>query len=351
MRGGAVHILTCETHTVAPGPGPESRAAALGREPAIQMSPNTSYLRSLAAYAPEPRLVRANACIGYKWDGFFTKAKAILAYLASGRAAPHDLVLFSDSDVLWNAPVPVAEVHRRFEAALEDNGPSCRVVFQAEAWCVSPWREANGAVHLSCAEDVGAGYAERGFGLDPLCHGLLNSGGVIGRAVDLEPVYRQWTAPAAEWPPLPTSHPRRRAGPNEQGPASCALEAGGDQCLAAHLLLRSNGTVGVDVRERIFATAAVALWRNGSRTPTPMKYPWPSRSGRVSCGSAPSMRCGGSSSLQWQRSAESGVLERPRWYQELCNLASAGPLVIHFNGPVKHLAKDAFGKLIGLGLV
>ena len=315
------------------------------------MSLNTSYLRSLAAFASEPRFVRANACLGYKWEGFFTKARAILAYLASGRAAPHDLVLFSDSDVVFNAPVAVAEVQRRFEAALEDNGPECRVLFQAEAWCVSPWRSANGAVHLSCAEDVGVGYAERGFGLDPLCHGLLNSGGVIGRAADLEPVYRQWTAPAAEWPPLPTTRARqRRAGPDEQGPASCALEAGGDQCLAAHLLLRSNGTVGVDVRSRIFATAAVALWHNGSRTPTPAKYESVAVAlrARESCGGAPSTRCGGSSALQWQRSAErSGALERPGWYQELCRPAPAGPLVIHFNGPVKFLAQHAFHLMSG----
>lgn len=201
----------------------------------------------------------------------------------------------------------------------------------------------------------------------PLCPSLLNSGGVIGLASDLARLYARWSAPATQWPALSSAgttlslhRPRGRKAPSVSGtapplllgrraagaaPERCALESGGDQCLAVHLLLASNGSIGVDTAERIFATAAVAV--NRSHPAMPMRPDWPSRSARVWCGAEPLVRCGGSTTLQWEaspaRAAPEGeqrasrALVRPAPYRAACGIAAEGPLLIHFNGPAKFL--------------
>lgn len=150
----------------------------------------------------------------------------------------------------------------------------------------------------------------------------------MGYAEDMLKLYQQWVSPVFQWPlandPL-LSEPL--------GPASCAND---DQCLAHYLLRRSNGTITLDASERIFASAATAI--NASTSHAESSFKWPVEGPRH-CGSD---ECRASRKLRWRRSLAfpaDGRLVRSE--SGACKLTEAGPMTIHFNGPVKGDWKSA----------
>ena len=186
----------------------------------------------------------------------------------------------------------------------------------------------------SCASELFAFYDARHAGMQrpslPLCPRFLNSGGVIGYAEDMLKLYEEWAIPASQWSP-------RANGPSltreQLGPASCAND---DQCLAHYLFRRSNGTIALDASERIFASAATAV--NASESHEDSSFKWPVE-GSQHCGSDV---CRASRKLLWRRSfalPADGRLVRSEI--GTCGLHEAGPMTIHFNGPLKGDWKSA----------
>ena len=127
-------------------------------------------------------------------------------------------------------------------------------------------------------------------------------------------------------------------------PASCR----DDQCLAAHLLFSSNGTIGIDLSEHIFASGALPVDAADKQIPS---VDWPLH-GLQHCGQE---RCKVARQLGWERApavsslhpnlptsaAHQGALVRPAEYARRCRLSSTAPMVIHFNGPSKaHVQRD-----------
>ena len=333
LVGSKLHILLCETRPPRHPQRHTEPIAAKHLAADLMLDASADYVRTLAHYrAHYPRrwLVVHNVCVGRPWEGFMTKMHALSDYLASSKAAPKDLVLFADSDVLWNRPLSADEVAHRFDAALSECGRSCRVIFQAEAWCHAPWVDRSNAscskAHFWCSPHTRTAYRALGYPRVPsLCHGLLNSGGFVGRAKDLARVVNQWIQPPSSWPKLPV--PLSDSG--LLGPVGACSGTGFDQCLATHLLLRSNGTIGIDVRERFFATGAVATGPGQPRT----RRHWPNLAWKDFCGSEPAVDCGASYTPQWL--AVNGTLVRPPAYQAQCQLEPRGPMLVHFNGPSK----------------
>lgn len=97
---------------------------------------------------------------------------------------------------------------------------------------------------------------------------------------------------------------------------------------------RSNGSIGLDVAERFFASAATPTDATADKA-AERGFRWPVE-GVEHCGSP---TCRASRKLMWRRSLSmpaNGRLVRSDLSEvSRCALHAAGPLAIHFNGPLK----------------
>lgn len=371
-----LHIITCETRAYDPpvtGPsryvaGPRASTAVGRMARSLRLDPSSRFVQTLALLQHGDASFRVrNVCTGRKWSGFLTKVSAIGESLRmlidGGEIHPDDLVLTVDTDAVFNLPaVPLSGVvgaagdgtgggggrhhtlgayaSHLFDAALAEQ-PSLRVIFQAEAWCWSPHRgtgcprDASGfSCRSSCTAAMFDAYesAPPPIARLPTCSRFLNSGAAVGRARDMADVYKRWTAPPRSWAGEP---PAGGALP-PLSPQHCVPD---DQCLAHSLMLRANGTIGVDAAERFFAAAATAV--NMSASPAEVKrtpsFRWPVE-GERHCGT-PS--CKASRRLLWRPEAEVGgrLVRAPA--DTACRLHPKGPLLIHFNGPLKDDWRDS----------
>ena len=306
---GAVraHFLVCETRPSALHPYNQS-IKPLGRT-------NNS-------------IVLSNLCSDATWGpwnrGSTMKHERVAEYIRSGASAPDDLIIFSDSDVILNAVDDATGIVRRFEEARSGH-PRIRIVFSAEPFCWAPWamKWPTGRV---CNPLVVRRYQRvQNASTPPSCPRYLNAGSYAGRAKDVAVLVQQWRAGmsalaggrvGAAWP-----------GP----PPQCYR---GDQCVATHLLLNSNGTIGLDRHERLFAAAAMAVlpnsaeWRKANRG-----------GGAIRCGDT---RCRAQTRLDaiWQlvdiegSASMGGRFQRPVDYRATCQTRGA-PVLIHFQGVAK----------------
>lgn len=251
---------------------------------------------------------------------------------SSHATAPDDLLIFTDADAVVNAVETSAGLLRRFNAArtqLTTQAPF-RLVFQAEPFCWAPWAEAWPSGRICSPEVVGLYKAQGYLQLPPRCPRFLNSGGYAGLVRDISPILRQWrdgarvlsgAKPGAAWP----------------GTAPQCFR--GDQCVATNLMLRSNGSIGLDIREQLFASAYLPV--------LPMMKGWGTGfrgGGALSCGD---VKCRAHTKLadSWhfvnsQSSADAGHFERPEEYRAVCHVQVPSTM-IHFQGIMKGLLKSS----------
>lgn len=150
----------------------------------------------------------------------------------------------------------------------------------------------------------------------------------MGYAEDMLNLYQQWAAIPSQWPSS-----KGPSMPERLGPASCN---GDDQCLGHYLLSRSNGSIGLDARERFFASAATPI--NATAKAEEASIKWPIE-GPQNCGSD---ECRVSRKLRWRRSLAQPANGRlVRSDLAACRPHEAGPMVIHFNGPLKSTWESA----------
>ena len=342
MAERKTHMLTCET-----------RAEAL-----------IAYNDSVSPLLERGDMAVTNLCAGMAWRGFEMKIDSVLSYarcgptvrppykthymhgmswhvhvcatrmctlcdsfflLSSGTAAPDDLIIFTDADVIVNEVDTSSGMLRRFEAALTGQ-PAARVVFQAEAFCWAPWAKAWPLGRI-CSPEVVAGYQSLGYHrLPPRCPRHLNSGGYAGLVRDVVPILRQWRAGAAVL---------SGAKPGTAWPGAPPLCYRGDQCVVTNLMLRSNGSIGLDTREHLFASFSQPVlpgmpgWKEGFRG-----------GGAIRCGDT-KCRAAGRLSNSWRLvgdgdDVDGGHLVRHEDYRAACRIeASMSPALIHFQGVAK----------------
>ena len=114
-----VHLLGCETRNATPT-GSSVRDLQLRTAFIVQRR--------------DPDMIIAlGQCTGLRWRGLASwtvqKAMSIAGY--ARRIPAHDLVLFSDSDVIFVSPLSAAEVEHRFDEARVGQD----ILFQAEPFC------------------------------------------------------------------------------------------------------------------------------------------------------------------------------------------------------------------------
>ena len=306
-----VHFLVCETR------------------PSVLWSYNQSI--TPLVHGGSTGILVVNLCANSTWGawdrGGAMKHARVSAYIRSGAAAPDDLLLFSDSDVIINAVENATGLLRRFDEA-QVGKPRIRIIFMAEPFCWAPWAKTwpTGRV---CSPQVVAQY-QRQFlntSMPARCPRYLNAGSYAGRARDVDLLVKQWLAGmavltggtvGATWP----------------GPPPVCYR--GDQCVATNLLLNSNGFIGLDIHERLFASGTVAalpgsaVWRGADRG-----------GGAIRCGDT---RCRAGTRLHaaWQlvgtdrgtSAAWGGHFERREEYRVACATIGA-PVLIHFQGVAK----------------
>eukprot|EP00900_Chrysochromulina_parva_P008453 jgi/Chrpa1/17609/Chrysochromulina_OHIO_Genome00022494-RA len=271
-------------------------------------------------------LTLTNLCEGRVWRAnfFALKYTALRHWLLTRTAAPEDLVLVLDADVIANsAQLSESDLSGRFE----DVRGSHRIIFQAEPTC---WAEfgASRAVFQShgCSRHVLAGWGSVAgtHSRNYRCGRFLCGGAFAGFAADLvHLVERMEELRRGSHTELRLENARSRTARHRM----CYFEAGerklSDQCLATHVLLRSPGWVGLDYREGLFAYAAhVAA---SPREPHSIAV--------APCGNRTGCRV--SSTFDWTRRVPSDSWERPQTKQHLCGLRDGGPAFIHFNGAIK----------------
>ena len=368
----------------------------------LQLDASSRFVQTAALLQRrDPTVDVRNVCIGQSWSGFLAKvhaySHAIGEMLRDRTLHPDALVLTVDTDALFNLPaLPPAHTtgpaggssggsggsssgggssgsssgssgggapstsaslgayaSQLFDEAIAEQ-PGVRVLFQAEQWCWSPHRgvgcprDASGfSCKHSCTAAMFEAYARLPAARTrpPTCPRFLNSGAAVGRARDMQVVYTQWAAPPKTWPgehskaggaggPLPALSPQH-----------CLPD---DQCLAHSMMLGGDGSIGLDVAERFFASAATPV--NATLAPADARrvpsFKWPVE-GERHCGTA---TCKASRKLLWRRAPErGGRLVRARadssapWSaaDAMCRLHPPGPLLVHFNGPLKDDWRDS----------
>ena len=310
MTSPRVHVITCETRANF-GNGTDARSMML----------RSLRVRSVGSAATG--VVTKDVCVGHKWNGVGTKLARIQSYVSNGSTAPNDLVLFTDSDVVFNLPLDGSRLRQLFDLA---RGAG-RIVFQGEPWCFSPYGIGphNLKQRLHCPAAMLDRYHKR-FGTDRMAFGcarFLNFGAFAGEAQHLGPFMQLLIEPPPEllqgaaW----RNCYRVRAG--------AALGFGGDQCVSQLLLLeRPELKLTVDFREHLFATGAFAYALN-----TP-------RGADAPCGRTGCRPLGLNEPFPWEQRV-AGTAEglgrarawsRPQSYVAQCS-ATPMPVVIHFNGP------------------
>ena len=280
----------------------------------------------------------AELCASKVWpkrDFGILKARAVAEY--AQRVPPTDVLIFSDSDVLFNSAASPKDVLHRFHNARG----SARVVFMAEPWCFAPTMQTvtrrSGAARqieaISCTkaklaqyERADSSHAQRHW----RCPRFLNSGLYAGFASEVATLGELWAQPAL-W--LDGCQPRPMWGY-------------ADQCIATEIMLLGNVSIALDVHEALFASGGTAV------APPPIRSRHANSTGCTKCGRTachcsllnewripdqrrprrPSPKDGRAGALPLQRSAD---------YRSSCAIADAGPLIIHFNGVSKKLAKTA----------
>ena len=274
-----VHLLSCETR---PSFG------------------NTSSFRDLhfesRKLLPHGFVMR-NLCTGMRWESggrsLMAKPRKLLDYALS--TGPRELLVFTDSDVVFNAKLDSHELLRRFESAR--NGS--KLLFQAEPMC---WAPAGNLLH--CSREILQAYAGRPSAKVPSrCPRFLNSGAFAGHAADLVPVLRLWTKP------------ERWVRTTRNG--FC------DQSVIMSMWLQGNASVQLDYHETIFATSAVAKGCIGRRCHQ-CGLPVPSEDDKDH-GS-----CAFDSDFVW--TVREGGLQRTQVHADRCGTWGQ-PFAIHFNGP------------------
>lgn len=253
----------------------------------------------------------------------YTRLHALRRHLQSLDAeAKGRLVLWSDTDVVLNAPAVewAQRVVARFREAAR--GRPHFVLFQGEPFCWAPYG-ATLSTTRGCSAAVLQAYDTLHQARAPhwQCARFLNSGGFIGVAADVLRLLD-----IVEELKLNNS----RTPPDEKRPCyfegdASSLAKLSDQCLFTHALIRHSEWVGVDVHESIFSTAAAAV---------------PPCFGNLTCFklSVLASKCGGvvcrmSNVLAWHRgAAEPQVWSRDSMHQQRCQVDPRAPLLIHFNG-------------------
>ena len=304
-----VHFLVCET-----------RPSAL-----------LSYTQSIKPMLrPDSGILVVNVCTNLTWgpwdSGSLMKHAQVAAYL-SGIPTPNDLLIFSDSDVIINAVDDAAGLLRRFDEARAGN-PGTRIVFMAEPFCWAPWAKTwpTGRV---CNPSVVARYQQQLIhpSTPPNCPRFLNAGSYVGRARDVSVLLQQWRAGMA----VLSGDPVGAAWP---GPSPQCYR--GDQCIATHLLLNSNGTIGLDTNERLFASGTAAVLSGSSGWGHANRGGGAIRCGHTNCRAVTRF------AAAWQlvgtergaSAAWGGHFKRRSDYCAMCKTPSA-PVLIHFQGVAK----------------
>jgi len=290
-----------------------------------------SYNQSIAPLRPLPGIVIANLCADLQWRGYEMKLDAVLQYAESDAVHPRDLLIFTDADALVNNVVAASAdgLIYRFEQAWAA-WPRARVIFQAEAFCWAPWSKKWPAGRV-CSPEVVKLYSAYDYHNHAFarCPRYLNSGMYAGLAGEMLPIIAQWRAgaavlsgksPGAAWPGAPPTCYR------------------GDQCVVTNLLLRSNGTIALDTREHLFASAATpavpgdAEWGAANRG-----------GGAIRCGDT---RCRATARVEvgWQLDGNrnGNSLSRFPEYRQACKLSESPPVLIHFQGVAKSQLDSQF---------
>ena len=292
MMPRRVHFLSCETR----------RASVNGT------APRNLYARTRRRL-PEGVVVR-NLCVELRYSGTMLRPQQVLKYAQA--AAPSTLLVFTDTDVVFNVKLTSEELIQRFEVARA----GARVLFQADQTCFAPREELIGGrrrPRTLCSEQMLHAYATV-HGRRPWdCPRFLNAGGYAGYAEDLLPILRLWSRPRSSEVQPCTERPRF---------------GWDDQCVATSLLLRHNASIALDTGEAIFAAAAAVRPCTANRAKC-----WEcGRPKEVDDKRRP--RCEFDDALAWEQRVDG--LYRPSSYLRRCGTALA-PLAIHFNGPAKRL--------------
>ena len=319
-----VHLLSCETR------------------PAVHNGTTARDLRLRTLKALSPSFIITELCTNRVWpkrDFGLMKVRAVADY--AHHAPPKDVLIFVDSDVLFNSGMTTpGEVVRRFHAARG----SSRILFMAEPWCFAPTMKAvtrrSGSarsvnVDHGCTEatllryeHADRSHAQRSW----RCPRFLNSGLYAGVASEVAKLGELWAKPT-----LWLSGCQKR--PN-WGYA--------DQCIAMEIMLLGNVSIALDTHEALFASGGTAVeppprgprhlhGKNLSSTRC-------SACGRTACHC--SLRNEWSIPDSWRASTfdnQMGLrsLRRRAGYRNLCANTEVAPFIIHFNGVSKRLMKTA----------
>lgn len=306
-----LRVLVCETR-------PAERVAwtYLALEHRLSHSSSTMLSNICANWTQTP------GALGAGLD--FTRLRALRKHLAS--LDPEQLVLWLDTDVVLNAPPPdfTSRVVRAFHAARGLR----RILFQGEPFCWAPHGNTRSTTRGCSAAVIGSYSQLHSAGVDWRCARYLNSGGFVGFAADTRRMLDVLDEVRANNSRTPIASERLcyfEGSPGDEKKLS-------DQCLLTHALLRHSDWIGVDVDERIFATAASAVplcLGNASCVANSMLA--------APCGD---VLCRMSTQLNWHRRSVAaggawtrGDTERQRrcTADGLADGAAAPPLVIHFN--------------------
>lgn len=239
------------------------------------------------------------------WQGLTTKLRALEAY--SRQTFQHDFLVFTDSDVVLNRPLPTPrEALQRFRGV---TNRSRDVVFMAEPWCYAP-TVGSGRHGGRCTTEMLSLYNARGADtLDWRCPRFLNSGSLAGMARDVHRVVLGMLN-VTSWDHN-TVH-------GISGSPCVGGYYSNDQCLATSYML-ANDDVVLDLHEQLFATASTATKAQEGTTCVPC--------GNVSC------NC--STQFEWEVGKDDGLVRKPE-YRARCQFAGGGgaqrPMMIHFNG-------------------
>ena len=318
---GKVHILTCETRSTRSN---GTRSRDLGRR-TQQILGDDFVVKELCS----------DLHVGFTGTGF-PKVRGLRKLVGYAQSVPpHELLIVSDSDVLFNGFRATGdEVHARFDRARG----SALIVFQAEPFCWAPTRKrtANGQLttkdQLPCDTDGLVAYEARGVANLPWrCPRFLNAGAYAARAADLLPLALKWSKPQL-WKARCLNRLRY---------------AVSDQCIATWIYLQGNASIALDSHEELFATGGMAV-EAARPCPGNMTHcrhrnfrtkirPNASSAYSVPCGR---MQCDTSLRFADMWRVDSMELQRPPHYKEECQITTAAPFLVHFNGDAKRVVKE-----------
>ena len=185
---------------------------------------------------------------------------------------------------------------------------------------------------LPCDMDGLVAYEARGAANLPWrCPRFLNAGAYAARAADLLLLAQKWSKPQL-W--------KGRCLNRLRYPVS-------DQCIATWIYLQGNGSIALDSHEELFATGGMAV---EAARPCPgnmthcrhRNFRTKIRPNALSAYSVPCGRMQCDTSLRftdmWR--VDSTELQRPPLYKEECQITTAAPFLVHFNGDAKRVVKE-----------